>query len=43
MSLFLKSNCEPAEHVMKYALIHLGMRKCPDEKIEKMMKNEDNA
>jgi hypothetical protein len=43
MALFMKSSLEPHEHILKYALIHLGMRKCPDEKIDKIKNNEDNA
>jgi len=42
MSLFVKQDCTLQEHIVKYTLIHLGMRKCGDDKIEKMMKNDDN-
>ena len=41
MSLFTKQGLTSEEYVLKQTLIHLGMRKCPEEKIKKMRDNED--
>jgi hypothetical protein len=41
MSLFMKQSLTTVEHVVKQSLIHLGMRKCPDDKVDKILKSED--
>lgn len=42
MSLFNQTTLSPAEYVLKYSLIYLGMRKLQDEKVDKIKSNEDN-
>ena len=42
MSLFNQTTLSPAEYVLKYSLIYLGMRKLQDEKVDKIKTNEDN-
>lgn len=42
MSLFNNPKPEPADHVLKYTLSYLGMRKIAEEKIEKIRAKDDN-
>ena len=42
MSLFNKSPLTNSEHVLKYSLIYLNMRKIPDDKLDKIKSNEDS-
>jgi len=41
MSLLTKTDLNPADHVLKYSLIYLGMRKITDEKIDKIKQPEN--
>jgi len=41
MSLFQKSDLTVEEYLLKQTLCLLGMKKCPDEKIDKIAKNQD--
>ena len=42
-NLFNKvDNLTNEEYILKYSLIYLGMRKIPDDKLEKVRTNEDN-
>ncbi len=41
MSLLTKTDLNPTDHVLKYSLIYLGMRKITDEKIEKIKQPEN--
>jgi hypothetical protein len=38
MSLFEKSNLDSVEYVFKRALVHMGMRRVPQEKVDKILK-----
>ena len=40
--LFNNPKPEPADHVLKYTLSYLGMRKIAEEKIEKIRAKDDN-
>jgi len=44
MSLFTQPNekLKPQDHILKYSLIYLNMRKIPDEKLEKVKNNDDS-
>jgi hypothetical protein len=41
MSLLNKIDLNPVDHVLKYSLIYLGMRKITDEKIDKIKQPEN--
>jgi hypothetical protein len=41
MSLFTKAIDDPVDHVLKYTLTYLNLKKIPDDKWEKV-KNDDN-
>ena len=43
MSLFTKESLDTTEYILKYSLIYLGMRKIPDDKLEKVKAHEDNV
>jgi hypothetical protein len=42
MSLFTKSPLTLPEHILKYSLIYLNMRKIADDKLEKIRGNDDS-
>jgi hypothetical protein len=42
MSLFQKETLTKEEYILKYSLIYLGLRKLPDDKLDKVKNNEDN-
>jgi hypothetical protein len=44
LSVFAKTTAlTPFEHVIKYSLIYLGMRKISDDKLLKITENPDNT
>ena len=42
MAFFAKTDHEPEDYILKQALIYLGMKKIPDDKLDKVRTNEDN-
>ena len=43
MSLFTQANLSPAEHVLKYSLVYLGMRKMAEDKLLKLLKPAEDT